>query len=88
MLIQAPCLAAVIVNSGTPHVSPVLIRELSSHSPVHRASIVPDDEVPDIVPLDYCPVLVLSGVIEQLLEERLGLLRCQTLDVVDVHGEI
>lgn len=76
------------MNRSTPHVPPILVRELSSHSPVHRASIVPDDEVADIVPLDHGPILILRGVVKQLLEERLGLLWLQALDVVDVHGQI
>lgn len=88
MFIQAPCLAAVIVDSSTSHVSLVFEGKFATYSPMHCASVVPNDKVSNILPFNNKAILVLCSMCKKLFEEFLGCLGFKALDMMNMHSQV
>ena len=88
MLVQPPCLSAVVVNRCPPHISSIFPKEGTAHCTMHCACIVPNNEVAWILPLYLDGVLGLCRVLVQLIKKYLCLLRLITLEVMDMGSHV
>lgn len=74
------------MDCDASHVPPIFTLKCTSQRAVHRASIVPDQEVSLIFPVKLDHVLILSAMPEQAVEE--GLTVRMSFNVVDVGSEV
>jgi hypothetical protein len=79
-LVQSPSRTAVVVHSRPPQIPPVLAFKSPAVGPMKGTSIVPDDHVRGVLPLNTGGVLLLSDVVEQFLDQRIGLVFGKALD--------
>lgn len=86
--IQTPGGAAVVVDGRPPQVSPVLALEGAAVGLVQGGPVVPDDHVRGLLPLDADGVCLLRDVVEELLDQGVGFLLGDALDVVRVRGDV
>lgn len=86
--VQAPGGAAVVVDGGPPQVPAVPALEGAPVGLVQGGPVVPDDHVRGLLPLDADGVVLLRDVVEEFLDQGVGLRFGDPLDVVGVGGDV
>ena len=77
-----------IVHSSPPHIPPKLPFKTTSSRPVHDTSIIPQEHIIVVLPLDTDDVLWLASVLVQRIEKLLRFLRTHAFDVVRVGRDV
>lgn len=85
-LIQSPSPLALIMHRRPPHISPP--PPLHRHRPVQHTCIIPNHQIPYILPLHVQYILLLRCMRQQLLYLPLGFSCRQSFDVMHVRSDI
>jgi hypothetical protein len=88
VFVETPSCSARVMNRRSSHVPSIPRDKVSSNSSMHGAGIVPDNQVPGLLPLHLHHVLVLSRMLQELVDKLARLCSTESLDMMDVRSKI